>query len=365
MLKEIKVTLATVLLSLSSAALATPVELPALNALPDKTSISGLSSGAFMASQFHVAYSEELIGAGIVAGGPWNCAGNNPFGNPFLTPIVSATTTCMNPCQGSIIGCPSMMFPDSGYLVDLAKNTAKSGDIDELENLKNDKVYIFSGSSDETVVTGVVNTTTEFYQKLGLSDDNILYSNQVDAGHAFITTDPKDTECSITEAPYINDCDIPQAQQILEHIYGKQKPASKKLTGELIEFDQTAFFDKPLTSMNDTAFVYVPDNCRTEQCKVHVSMHGCEQGVSVIGTTYIEETGYMEAADTNSTIVLYPQVKKSTLNPMNPKGCWDFWGYSSNNLPPYKYFSKEAPQMVAIKKMIDHLISKPMKLTKN
>lgn len=373
MIKELKLTFAllSVLFSAlfgttySNYALAAKTELPALNALPDATSISGLSSGAFMAAQFHVAYSEELVGAGIVAGGPWNCAGNNPFSNPFITPILTATTTCMNPCKGSIVGCPSMMYPNSGFLVDLAKQTARIGKIDPVDNLKNDKVYIFSGASDETVVTGVVDTTAEFYQKLGVGNDQILYNNRVDAGHAFITTDQNDTPCSKTKAPFINDCDIPQAQRILKHIYGDQKPAAKTLTGELIEFDQSVFFDDPLTSMNETAFVYVPENCQTEQCKVHVAVHGCEQGVSVIGTTYVKETGYLEAADTNSTIVLFPQVKKSSLNPMNPKGCWDFWGYSTNNLPPYNYYSKEAPQMVAINKMIARLTSQPVKLTQN
>ena len=73
------------------------------------------------------------------------------------------------------------------------------------------------------------------------------------------------------------------------------------------------------------------------------------------GTTYIEQTGYMEVADSNNIIVLYPQVKKSSLVPFNPKGCWDFWGYSNNSLPPYNYYQKDAPQMMAIKKMIDQL----------
>lgn len=360
-INKLRTILSVFVISFSTTALSATTELPALNALPDESSISGLSSGAFMAAQFHVAYSKDLVGAGIVAGGPWNCAGNNPY----VTPILSATTTCMNPCKNSLFGCSSIMYPNSGYLAELAKQTANAGQIDAVENLKDDNVYIFSGSSDETVVTGVVDTTVDFYHKLGLSDDHIRYLNQINAGHAFITTDPDDTKCSITKAPYINDCDIPQAQQILKHIYGQQQPAAKSLSGELIAFDQSAFFDDPLTSMDDTAYVYVPQNCRTEQCKVHIALHGCEQGISVIGTTYVKETGYLEAADSNSTIVLFPQVKKSSVSPMNPKGCWDFWGYSTNNLPPYNYYSKEAPQMVAIKKMLDRLISKPLKLTKN
>jgi hypothetical protein len=42
----------------------------------DKTqiSVSGISSGGFMAHQFHVAHSSNVMGAGIVAGGPYYCA---------------------------------------------------------------------------------------------------------------------------------------------------------------------------------------------------------------------------------------------------------------------------------------------------
>ena len=52
------------------------VPLPALGADLEATSVSGLSSGAFMASQFHIAHSRIVIGAGIVAGGPYACAEN-------------------------------------------------------------------------------------------------------------------------------------------------------------------------------------------------------------------------------------------------------------------------------------------------
>ena len=44
--------------------------LPALTIDLSRTSVSGLSSGAYMAGQFHVAFSSTLAGAGIVAGAP-------------------------------------------------------------------------------------------------------------------------------------------------------------------------------------------------------------------------------------------------------------------------------------------------------
>lgn len=41
-----------------------------------KASVSGVSSGAYMAVQLHVAYSETFMGVGSIAGGPYFCAEN-------------------------------------------------------------------------------------------------------------------------------------------------------------------------------------------------------------------------------------------------------------------------------------------------
>ncbi|CAM3905637.1 hypothetical protein VA7868_03189 [Vibrio aerogenes CECT 7868] len=331
-------------------------KLPALNALPEQSAISGLSSGGFMAAQFHVAYSNDLIGAGIIAGGPWNCAGSHPE----VPPAINAVSACMDPCKKSQTECSETLFPDAGYLAELAKLKAQSGEIDPVENLKSDRLYIFSGENDKIVLTGVTDKTVEFYHQLGVSDDHILYEHNVNAGHAFITTDPTDSQCSDTAPPYINYCKgFPLAQRIFQQIYGKVQPATSQPAGELLEFNQAAFFSDPLTSMDKHGYVYIPKGCRSHPCRVHIALHGCTQGISEIGTTYIRETGYLEIAETNETIVLFPQIRASKTNPVNPKGCWDFWGYSTNFLPPLNYYLKSAPQMVAIKKMLDRLISAP------
>ena len=39
-----------------------------------QSSVSGLSAGAFMADQFFVAFSDDVLGVGIFAGGPYNCS---------------------------------------------------------------------------------------------------------------------------------------------------------------------------------------------------------------------------------------------------------------------------------------------------
>ena len=60
---------------------------------PAGITVSGISSGAFFAHQFHIAFSSLVKGAGIVAGGPFGCAAQvdnitPPFGNPFVLTLV-------------------------------------------------------------------------------------------------------------------------------------------------------------------------------------------------------------------------------------------------------------------------------------
>jgi hypothetical protein len=350
MLNKIRFSIVLLMVMMTQIVSAEEVRLPEMNAFSDQTSVSGLSSGGFMAAQYHVAYSKNLVGAGIVAGGPWNCASTFSF----MSPLYNAVTTCMDPCKYTWFICPSLFFPDGSDLVDLAKTSANNELIDDLKNLQDDNVYIFSGLNDKTVVTKVVDSTSGFYHSLGLSDVQVLYNKTVDAGHAFITNDADDSACDITQAPYINNCNIPQAQRMLTHIYGELNEPVAAPQGELIRFNQKEFFASEIAGMDDDAYVYIPPSCRTEQCRVHVALHGCRQGISVINTVYIEQTGYMEVADSNHLIVLYPQVKKSTIN---PRGCWDFWGYTNNNLPPFNYAHKDAPQMQAINSMVERLTS--------
>jgi poly(3-hydroxybutyrate) depolymerase len=57
-----------------TAALAEPLALSGYDASIGESSISGVSSGAFMAVQFATAWSSIIKGVGIVAGGPFWCA---------------------------------------------------------------------------------------------------------------------------------------------------------------------------------------------------------------------------------------------------------------------------------------------------
>ena len=61
-------------------------ETPVLNIDKSRVTTSGISAGALMAHQLHIAYSDIFSGAGIVSGGPYNCAENS---------MLTALSRCM------------------------------------------------------------------------------------------------------------------------------------------------------------------------------------------------------------------------------------------------------------------------------
>lgn len=322
--------------------------LPAMGADPSQTSVSGLSSGGFMTTQIHTTYSGHFIGAGVLAGGPYFCAGSYDI-NTFLE---NAATTCMNPLTQSV-------GPDGEKLFEKAQQFAEKGLIDDLNNLKNDRVYMFGGAADETVKAFIVGQVKAYYQAAGVPDEQLVFNDKINAGHAILTNNVDDSACDLTQPPYINDCDFFQSHALLKHIYGNLNPPvnTNDLSGHFIKFDQKEFIDSDRSSMSDIAYAYIPEVCNTEACRVHVVLHGCEQGAKVIRNAYYTTTGYNEMADSNHMIVLYPQAQPSATEPYNPKGCWDFWGYTDNYPDKPAFYTKAAPQMKAIIGMIDRLTS--------
>lgn len=333
----------------TSSAMAELQELPALGIELEKTSVSGLSSGAFMTSQFYMANSNIMVGAGVVAGGPYLCAQSNPY----MTPLMNALNTCMHPHT-------QIQAPNTDRLLRKTKDLAKKGKIPDIDNVKDDRIYVFSGTADHVVESLVVDQTTEFFKGLGIAPNNIRYVNDVDAGHAMITDNSKDSKCNQTEPPYINYCGFEQSDDILKQIYGEINAPAKEPTGSLITFNQKNYVSDTRTSMSDAAFVYVPDQCFAKSCKLHVVFHGCQQGISAIGKEYVEETGYNQIADTNDLVILYPQVDASYMYPSNPQGCWDFWGYSGRD-----YYTPKAPQIKAVTAMVQRLAEQKVAINTN
>jgi poly(3-hydroxybutyrate) depolymerase/chitodextrinase len=314
---------------------ATPVALPAYNVDISQSSVSGLSSGGFMAVQLHVAFSSTFkAGAGIVAGGPFYCAQGS---------VTNATGPCM--------AATSTSKPPTASLISTTNNWASQGLIDPTSNLANSKVYLYSGTIDSTVRQLVMNEAETYYKNY-INSANVFYKKDIASEHAMVT-DYFGSGCSVKGSPYINNCNVDLAGEILKWIYG---PLNAKNTGTLggsfIEFNQAEFIASPAThGMAATGWAYVPASCAANgQCRVHVVVHGCQQDPTKIQDKYYRNTGYNKWADTNNIVVLYPQTAPSSTG--NPNGCWDWWGYDDAN-----YAKKSGRQMAAIKAMVDRVAS--------
>jgi poly(3-hydroxybutyrate) depolymerase len=321
--------------------------LPALGADLAATSVSGLSSGAYMAGQIEVAHSTQIVGAGIVAGGPFACAETAssrliPF---WPTAVAQNAQQALNKCMQTGWG-----VPDAKALAERAKELAADGTIDPLAGLAGDNVYLFSGNEDQTVTRPVVEAARSFLKEAGVPETNLTLVEK-EGGHAFIT-EQGGAACGITATPYVSDCDYDQAKAILAWIYGPLQERSAEAKGRFIPFDQQTFAE-PGDGFADEGVVYVPPACEAQGgCRVHIALHGCEQSRETVGDDFIKESGYAEVADTNRLIILFPQAKAIT--GINPQGCWDWWGYTGLD-----YLGKDAPQIAAIWAMVEHLAEKP------
>lgn len=400
-------------------------------------SVSGISSGGFMAHQFHVAHSAHVVGAGVVAGGPYYCARGN---------ILDAVTRCS---QFVMLQCVALgldarwcsrtdLAPRSTDAVGTAAQESfaeavrqqGAGTIDPLTNLKQARVYLFSGIHDEIVPQGVMDTLFRFYtdaDKGGVAQSQIEYSRTFPARHTMVrdSFDKPAGEvvgnCPLPPTPappidrnaFIDDCEAvartqqqkegcicptppastaattaacpPQGRQtmcrnladvdlagaILRRLYGEQALRGGRVDvaeGAVQAFDQTRVFaifsKRPYTALQNASmaregYLFVPEPCRDgRKCRLHVAFHGCLQGGLTdrrsghAGNLYAKYAGYNEWARANEIIVLYPQIQARASMPLNPQGCWDWWG---QNYTHQGYHTKRGKQIKAVAQMINVL----------
>lgn len=302
----------------------------------NEVSVSGVSSGGFMSAQMLVAYSGDIQGAGLFASGPYFCTRGT----------IMTTADCMT--TGVSIYTDQLLLAAAGF--------ETLGLIDPLSNIKNSNVYIFSGQKDWVVWTEVVKKNEEFFRKLGA---NIKADYSVLAEHSF-PTDSFGNKCDTLGSPYINNCNFKGAKLALEHILNKELDPKVDIKEQnLLSFNQDKYNPGITSSFGKTGYIYVPDGCKNKACTLHVAFHGCSQTIGDIGLDYVKSTGYLGIAEANDFIVLFPQVKTSSIYPYNPKGCWDWWGYSEVIPFPvdYTFPTNVGTQMKAVYRMIKDLQS--------
>ena len=325
-------------------------QLPALGVIAGETTVSGISSGAYMAGQFQMAHASTVTGAAIIAGGPYGCAQSI-----FSGIVIGPFATMLNAAK-AVSGCmknemAAWGVPDARLLAGNAKDRAERGEIDPVADAVADRVYVFSGTNDTIVQPAIVASAVEFYRRLGVPDANIRFVSDIPAGHGFVT-DAAGEACAASREPFIVDCDYDQAKNLLTHLLGPLAEPSPSPAGTFIAFDQSPFSGgSGKSGMAEEGVVYVPDVCRTGGCRVHVAYHGCAQNRETVGDAFVKDTGFQRYADTNRLVVLFPQTAASL---DNPQACWDWWGFTGPD-----FLTRDAPQIRAVAAMLERLAQKP------
>lgn len=349
--------------------------LPALGLQRDAVTVSGLSSGAYMAGQFQVAYSASLSGAAVLAGGPYGCSRGSVSAAMFNCSCPAEQNFLLSAMAAMGAGC--QVFNPDVYLAFSEKAVkGNASAIDGTFHLKNHRIWLFSGGQDRVVDAQLVKAAEKFYLRLGVPAAQVHHEANREAGHGFPS--PLATQaCSLTHTPFLTQCNVDAAGELLKWLY-PSTPAMQAGTAEagaLKQFNQATYDDPAVfSSLDSTGWVYVPKACEQSgaRCRLHVAFHGCEQGQNFVqdgkkfGLQFVMDAGYNRWAEAGRIVVLYPQVKPSDkgnfFSPyqFNPKGCWDFWGYTEKFAalnPGAPNFAKQsAPQMKAVKAMMDDLL---------
>lgn len=317
--------------------------------------VSGLSAGAFMAVQHHIVHSSDVDAVGAIAGGPFWCAKAN---------AITAQTACMKT--------PALI--DVAELVTVTHTTAATGFIDSLRNLVGQRVWLFSGMSDTEVVPGVVGKLRDYYLKLGVRPDDMRTVFNVSAEHAMPTL-TFGSACDFFGPPFMNRCGYDAAGDLLRFLLGSPgaepllPPTAPADDSSLVAFDQSRFAPPvglKAAGLAGLGYAYVPARCARQRhalmfgkvgamvegasnasCRLHVAYHGCHQGEEEINTTFVRHAGYNRWAEANQIVVLYPQARRTALN---PNGCWDWWGYTGPD-----YASNVGLQLRAVRRMVESL----------
>jgi len=302
------------LLASCTAAEPPPPALPALTIDADRVTVSGLSSGAYMAQQLHLAFSDRLLGAALLAGGPYGCARGE---------LNVALAECTAPTDSAL--------PALAPLLAQVRERAGDGRLAALEGLRGDRVWVYRGSADTVVAAQVSAAAADLYEHL---DVGVALSRSFDLPYAHVlpTAAPGD-DCRLSQPPYVARCGFDAAGEVFRVLYDTPTPStstpSSSTQGELARFDQRPYAVDPSSPPGlDYGYVFVPSSCRSgDTCGLHIALHGCEQSAEVIGDLFAARGGYNTWAEAAKVVVLYPQARSSYL-PLNPKGCWDWWGYT-------------------------------------
>ncbi len=363
--------------------------------------VSGISSGAFMAAQLGVIYSEKISGVGMIAGGFFGCAENH-FQEMHKLSLNNGTGDLalfqpgtFNPFYKSVNGCmknPSSVTPD----INLIKKLSKQRLIDDPTYMRDQKIYIYHGIKDTIVGPEMKKKVKEFYLQMDVPEASLQISTGAGA-HNFPTDRENLNTCNEQKVPFISSCGKNVAGEILNFLVQPGLIRSASKNENIYKIRQP---DNP-TSIASYGYLVSNQKClkNPDKCKLHVALHGCEmsdfydadfdatyrqyiafgylkmrtkaeslphgplpyieQKQNNMGLLkFVETSGYADYVEKNNLMVLFPQTQITEKNyPYNPKGCWDWVGTTGSD-----YLTHRGVEPAWLMQFISSIQNQPEKL---
>ncbi|WP_111414871.1 prolyl oligopeptidase family serine peptidase [Billgrantia lactosivorans] len=317
--------------------------LPGLGIDPGDSSVIGISSGGYMATQLAVAWPERFRGVAVLAAGPWSCAQGG---------LGQALGQCMSQRRGS---------PDLDALDVRLRDYQARGLVGEADDLAELRAFVWHGEADSVVDPSLGRALAEQLSGwLADPEKQLKLLQSPDIGHGWpIEADERIpptqlAQCRGGGGTHVLACGMDIAGEALRWLHGALEPPAETPSAQLLRFDQAPFEARGLA---DAGYVLVPEECESGGCSLTVALHGCGMGEEQIDEAFVQHSGLNEWAAANRRIVLYPQASTSLAN---PQGCWDWWGFAESTwqLDPL-HDTREGTQVKALMAMIERLEEAP------
>lgn len=324
-------------------------ELGRMNIQKDKITLSGFSSGGSFAQILLVAYPSMFQGVGVFSHTFLRCG--PPSG--YFRDFDRMCTRTQNTTEAEWYN-PELVHRD---IQDYHANRL----IEDPKLLKNKKLYVYTGMRSTVFSLSQALNVHKVFERYIQNPYRI--QTRVQDSPFVMPTDSYGPTCmqANRNSSYIGNCGFSGAYEALSFLLDDYVEIHHpKSLGRTTYLQPLRYFNqKPYMvglenhQMDDVGFFYIPAGCLdpTQQCLFHVFFHGCFVGRKKVGETFILSSGYLEVAEANNIIMLFPQNNPIPRPGAPNSGCWDTFGMGGE-----LYATQEGEQVEAVKRMLQVIL---------